>query len=123
MSIVSLSCSSSKKNIVTCGGILNTSKLSVLEVIINSVNYNSESKIIELTGKVLDSANREKIVGANLILTPREKEPEGTATNLEGKFVLKFNKTEYDSIDVRYILFERKMLSISDIYKNYYLGK
>ncbi|MBK7103672.1 MAG: carboxypeptidase-like regulatory domain-containing protein [Ignavibacteriae bacterium] len=118
LTIISMSCCS-KKNIITFDENVDPSKYGNFEFLINSTKYNSETNILELSGKLINQKNKEAVVGANLLLSPRKENVEGTSTDLKGEFNLNFDLSEYDSIEISYVFYNKKIINIQNIYNEY----
>lgn len=77
------------------------------------------NELLNIYGKVFDQGTSKGIYWANFILLPSGEIEEGAASNVEGEFQLKFNKSKYDSIRITAMFYKSRMLSVQDICEVY----
>lgn len=119
LTFLTLSCSANKNNVVTCGGVYTPIIFGKIDVIIDSAKYNKKNELLNIFGRVFDQETSKGIYSANLILHPSGEIDEGAASNVEGEFQLKFNKSKYDSIRITAMFYKSRMLSVQDICEVY----
>jgi tRNA U34 5-methylaminomethyl-2-thiouridine-forming methyltransferase MnmC len=72
-------------------------------------NYNSETDFIDLTGKIFDVGDSLAMIGATISCVGSNIE---TAANVDGIYNLKFNYSEVDSLELKYVGYNGKVVSV-----------
>lgn len=89
--------------------------MKLLTFVLLLANITLYSQSIKLIGKVIESESGKELAGANVFIADSDI---GTATNLDGKFILEGSFSSKDSIVVSHLGYEKYISSISDFQKS-----